>query len=723
MTKYFDDVEEAVDALIKKVGNRISIVMDVGNGKLNHYINALINRGKKDPNLDISIISALPPEVPSGKSDLEKRFYKLLAKRIWKDYPTHEYFKLVRNKTLPSNIHIYEMYVKSGAILNEPKMQQNYCNFHYTLIARDLLVRGVNVAAGLFAKRIMDDGEIIISGGSNTGLVFDVANTLRKLGKEGEKTAVIGEITSGMPFMYGDETKNQEDLIEFMLDAPKYDFNLFSVPKPSVSMINHIIGFYSSTLLKDGGTIQIGIGAMADGIVNSIIMRHDRNEEYKEILNKIGIMDNFGEVISKWGGTGTFKEGFHANSEMLVEPFLTMLKKKILKRKIYDHWGIQSLVNDKKIKDEILPNNILELLLGLGAIQKVLTQEDFDNLQYYGIFKEGLAYTEYDLLNNDKKYSTDLRDKSNLDLIQKECVGKELKNGYIVGASFFLGSSEFYNNLIAMDEEERKLIRMNSVLKINQLYGGEKLRRLQRIESRFFNSGMYVTLLGAVASYQLEDGRVVSGIGGQFNFVNMAQELHNGRSIICCSSTRGSGKKTKSNIKFSYGHTSIPRYLKDIVVTEYGIADLRGTSDEDCIKEMLNITDSRFQESLLKEAKKAKKINNDYKIPEKFKNNTPKGLVDKFSSFSERGLFKTFPFGHDFNEDELSIAVALKTVKNHAEAHKLDIIKTLIKSPNSRTIEKAHHYLELLELENPETSHDKISQKLLLKGLKLTGKI
>ncbi len=723
MTKYFNDVEKAVDALIEKVGKRIFIVMDVANGKPNYYINAIINRAKNNASLDVSIISALAPEIPKGNSDLEKKFYNLLSKRMWKDYPIHEYFNMVREKDLPPNIHIYELYDKSGAILNEPLMQQNYCNFHYTLIVRDLIVRGVNVAAGLFAKRINENGEIIISGGSNTGLVFDAARTLKKLGEEGKKTAVIGEISNGMPFMYGDDTKNQDDLLEFMLDDPKYDFDLFSVPKPSVSMINHIIGFYSSTLLKDGGTLQIGIGAMADGIVNSIIMRHDRNDEYNEILNETGVIEKFGEVITNCGGTERFIDGLHANSEMLVEPFLTLLKKKILKRKIYDHWGIQKLVNQKKIKDRKIPSNILELLLDLGAIQKILTQEDFDKLKYFGVFKDELSYTEYELINDNKKYSIDFRDRSNLILMQEECIGDELKNGYIIGASFFIGSSEFYNYLINMEEEERKMIRMNSVLKINHLYGGEKLRRLQRLESRFFNTGMYVTLMGAVASYQLEDGRVVSGIGGQFNFVNMAQELEGGRSIICCKSTRGSGKKLKSTIRFSYGHTSIPRYLKDIIISEYGIADLRGKTDEESIKAMLNVSDSRFQEELLKEAKKFKKINKNYKIPEKFKNNTPEALVAKFKPFYEKGLFTTFPFGHDFTEDELAIATALKTVKEHAETHKLDIIKTILKSPSPETLKKARYYLEFSELDNPKSNNSKISQKLLVKGLELTGKI
>ncbi|MHA1718375.1 MAG: hypothetical protein ACTSWX_02745 [Promethearchaeota archaeon] len=242
MTKYFDNVEEAVDALIKKVGKRIFIAMDVGNGKPNHFINAIVNRAKKDPSLELSITSALALEIPTGNSDLEKRFYKLLEKRIWKDYPSHEYVKLMRNRNYPPNINIYEMYVKSGSILNDPLMQRNYCNFHFTLILRDAILRGINVVAGLFAKRITDDGEIIISGGSTTSLVFDLAKKLKELEKEGKKTAVIGEFSSGMPFMYGDDTKNHEDLVDFILDDPKYDFNLFHVPKPSVSMTYHMIG-------------------------------------------------------------------------------------------------------------------------------------------------------------------------------------------------------------------------------------------------------------------------------------------------------------------------------------------------------------------------------------------------------------------------------------------------------------------------------------------------
>ena len=46
------------------------------------------------------------------------------------------------------------------------------------------------------------------------------------------------------------------------------------------------------------------------------------------------------------------------------------------------------------------------------------------------------------------------------------------------------------------------------------------------------------------------------------------------RSPLSTAPMRGNGRTT-SNIVWSYGHTTIPRHLRDIVVTEYGVADLR----------------------------------------------------------------------------------------------------------------------------------------------------
>jgi acyl-CoA hydrolase len=74
---------------------------------------------------------------------------------------------------------------------------------------------------------------------------------------------------------------------------------------------------------------------------------------------------------------------------------------------------------------------------------------------------------------------------------------------------------------------------------------------------------------------------VVSGVGGQYNFVAMAHALPEARSILCVRATRESRGEVTSSIPWSYGSATIPRHLRDIVVSEYGIADLRGRTDRE----------------------------------------------------------------------------------------------------------------------------------------------
>lgn len=52
-------------------------------------------------------------------------------------------------------------------------------------------------------------------------------------------------------------------------------------------------------------------------------------------------------------------------------------------------------------------------------------------------------------------------------------------------------------------------------------------------------------------------------------------------------STNEEDGKTLSNIRWNYGHITIPRHLRDIVVTKHGVANLRGRSDEEVITALL----------------------------------------------------------------------------------------------------------------------------------------
>ncbi len=159
-------------------------------------------------------------------------------------------------------------------------------------------------------------------------------------------------------------------------------------------------------------------------------------------------------------------------------------------------------------------------------------------------------------------------------------------------AGFLLGPRSFYSALCALPESERRLFDMRGVGYINQLYGEDQaLRIAQRSHARFVNTSMMLTTLGAAISDGLADGRVVSGVGGQYNFVSMAHALPGARSVLCARSTRLKDGQLGSNIVTSYAHTTIPRHLRDIAITEYGIADLRGRTDAECIAAMLNLAD------------------------------------------------------------------------------------------------------------------------------------
>jgi hypothetical protein len=229
------------------------------------------------------------------------------------------------------------------------------------------------------------------------------------------------------------------------------------------------------------------------------------------------------------------------------------------------------------------------------------------------------------------------------------------------------------------------------------------------------------TLLGGAVSDGLEDGRVVSGVGGQYNFVAMAYALPGARSIILLRSTRKKGKVVSSNMVWNYGHITIPRHLRDIVVTEYGIADLRGKSDQDVIAALLNISDSRFQPELLEQAKQAGKIPRDYQIPPPFRHNTPQRFTSVLANYKNKGWFPDFPLGTDFTHEEIVLGKVLKRLKSNLSSAN-GLMKSVVKVMESLTVpEEAKPYLARLQLENPTSWKEQLVQKLIIAELSAGG--
>jgi len=250
----------------------------------------------------------------------------------------------------------------------------------------------------------------------------------------------------------------------------------------------------------------------------------------------------------------------------------------------------------------------------------------------------------------------------------------------------------------------------------NELYGDEEAKRRARVDARFVNNAMMATLMGAVISDGLENGQVVSGVGGQYNFVAQAFALAGARSILALEATRQAGKGAQSNIRWSYGHETIPRHLRDIVVTEYGVADIRGKSDADVIAAMLQVADSRFQDELARQARDAGKLSKDFEIPAAYRENFPDRIASALGPAREAGLLPAFPFGSDFTDVEQRLIPALQALQD-AQRTPLRLPGLLWQGLTGHPNAADRECLARLGLDQPSTWSERIYRALVSAAL------
>jgi acyl-CoA hydrolase len=504
--------------------------------------------------------------VPGGGQDMERRFLGPAADRLFGKYPGVDYVGLLHKGTLPANIQLDEFFFPAGRWLGNALAQQSYIPANYTHALQCILDRGVNVLGQLVAARATPNGGREYSLSCNPDLSLDVL----KARAEGRAKFVFAvQVNGELPFMGGDALVS-ESQVDFALEGDATEFELFSVPKKPVSLQEQAIGLHAARLLRDGGTLQIGIGAVGDAVSHALILRHTRNADFRRIAGALGLGEG-----RDYYNDGVFDAGIYGVSEMFVGSFLELYKKGVLKREA---------------------------------------------------------------------------------------------GGALLHGGFFADTRDFYRALREMPEAERARFQMKPVSFTNSLYGDEDEKRKARVKATFINTAMMATLHGSVISDALDDSAVVSGVGGQYNFAEQAFALRDARFVITLNATRMSKGKTVSNILWKYGHETIPWHLRDTIITEYGIASLRGESNADGIASMLEVTDARFQDELLGQAKEAGQIPRDYEIPARFLDNHPERIEKALRAARRDGLLPEFPFGTDFTPVEQRLLPALEVLKQNAHS-------------------------------------------------------
>ena len=649
MSDHLTDLDAAVDWLLARVDGALRIGAPLALGKPHRLLNALYARVEHDPARPLQIYTALslnPPQV--GGDGLEARFMAPFAKRHFgEDAVRLAYADVMARDALPSHVQVEEFYMQSGALLRSRQAQASYTSLNYTHAADAVARRAPHAIVHKVARR---EGSSQLSLSCNNDITQDTLDAMAARGLP--RPLLIAEVDPQLPWL-GGSAAVEEAFFDLVITPPGPYPALFGLPRQPVSDGDHAIGLYASTLVRDGGTLQIGIGALADALSHALVLRHTDNALYRRVLHALDPQLASHPLVAEIGGLGPFEEGLYGCSEMLNEGFRKLVQCGVIKRKVHDDLTLMKRLDN------------------------------------------GSAYTA---------------DHATL----------ATEGEYLHGA-FYLGSPEFYEWLRTLPDDERRAIGMRRISEINQLYGGnEELERLQRRHARFFNSCMMATALGAAVSDALEDGRVVSGVGGQYNFVAMAHALPEARSVLMFRAAREEAGTRQSNVRWNYGHTTIPRHLRDVYLNEYGIADLRGLTDEDCVHAMVAITEQPFQTSLLRQAGEARKVR-EGTVPEaRAQRNTPEALAASLAAFRRDGTLPDYPLGSDFTAVEQVLVKALGWLKanTHSRSAKLRTVACALVQPAG---DGDAVYLERMGLSSPATFSERLNARLLRLALARTA--
>ena len=640
----FESLDDAVTALLSRINGPLKIGAPLGLGKPHRLLNALYARMEGDPSRSLSLYTALSLDPPRGRSLLEKRFLETFVERLYgRDFPRLAYVAAQKRDGLPAHIEVEEFYLQSGALLGSTQAQRSYASLNYTHVARALADRGVNCIVQKVAANV-DGSRLSLS--SNTDLTFDAVDAIVARGLL--RPLLVAEIDPQLPWLDGVAAVDA-GWFDIVIAPPAPHPPLFALPREPVGDAEYAIGLHASALVRDGGTLQIGIGALSDALCHALVLRHTDNDAYRRVLQALVPGIEMHPAVIASGGLGPFEQGLYGCSEMINEGFRALVQAGVLRRKVVD--------------DEALMRRVVD------------GDADADEL----------ARLE--------------------------------REGEFLHGAFYLGSPDFYEWLRTLDDAARRGIGMRRVSEVNELYGGnETLERLQRRDARFFNTCMMATALGAAVSDGLEDGRVVSGVGGQYNFVAMAHALPDARSVLLLRATRGEGG---SNIRCNYGHTTIPRHLRDVYVTEHGIADLRGKRDEDCVIAMTAIAAAPFQQALLDEAMANGKLRRDFIAPGAWQRNTHTRLLETLAPFRRDGTLPDYPLGSDFSAVEQRLVKALGWLKART-ATRMRLLRT-ITTALFATGGADDEAMQRMQLHAPASVPERLYARLLALALRRTA--
>ena len=332
---HLDSIDAAIALLLSRIEGPLHVGAPLGLGKPHRLLNALYARIEADPSRALHLYTALSLDPPGGGKGLEARFLKPFVQRHFgNDFPRLAYVQALKRDALPAHIEVEEFYLQSGALLNSKQAQQRYASLNYTHVARALADRGVNVIVQKVA-RSADGTRLSLS--CNTDLTADAIDAIAARGLP--RPLLVAEVDPGLPWLDGSAAVDAE-FFDIIVSPAGPHPKLFGLPRQPVGDAEYAIGFHASTLVRDGGTLQIGIGALSDALCHALVLRHIDNGAYRQLLRALGSPAADDAALSP------FVQGLYGCSEMINEGFRRLVQTGVIRRKVVDDTGVMQRLAD-----------------------------------------------------------------------------------------------------------------------------------------------------------------------------------------------------------------------------------------------------------------------------------------------------------------------------------------------------------------------------------------
>jgi len=276
--------DEIARAIVGRVGPDVVLGLPIGIGKATHIADALFDLAANDSSLSLTIFTGLTLEIPEARNDFERRFLEPLVARLYADWPVPRYAQAIRTGTLPDNIQVDEFYLRPGAYLDNDYVQQRYANINYSQVADELKRLGVNVIAQLVAESDEQPGRYSL--GANPEVTLDLIPWFEEQRERGLPVLLVGQVNRNMPYMLGDADLDA-DAYDFVLEGNGYHHALFTLPNRRVSDGDYAAAMHVASLVRDGGTIQLGIGSLSDAVAHCMKLRHQDPDRFADVLRRL----------------------------------------------------------------------------------------------------------------------------------------------------------------------------------------------------------------------------------------------------------------------------------------------------------------------------------------------------------------------------------------------------------------------------------------------------